>query len=108
VRGLEPEGKGKLVRATPAIIKCEGGQVFLAESAAWREEFVAECVQFTGDDKQDAHDDQVDCLAYAVQQLNQSAPTGRITPIDNPRPRLPQPGMGRPSHAARRRLFGTD
>jgi hypothetical protein len=32
---------------------------------------------------------------------------GRITPIDNPWPRLPQSGMGRPSHAARRHLFGT-
>jgi hypothetical protein len=32
---------------------------------------------------------------------------GRTAPFENPRPRMPQPGMGRPSHAARRHLFGT-
>jgi hypothetical protein len=81
--------------------------VYLPDSAPWKEQFIAECVQFTGDEKQDAHDDQVDCLAYALQQMNQSAPMGRITPLDNPRPQLPQPGMGWQSHAARRGLFGT-
>ena len=72
VKELEPEGKGKLVRATPAIIKAEAGQIFVPESAPWKEDFIAECVQFTGDEKQDAHDDQVDCLAYGVQLMNQS------------------------------------
>jgi len=70
VKGLEPEGKGKLVRATPAIIRCEAGGIFFPESAPWLEDFKAELVQFTGDDKVDAHDDQVDVLAYAVQELD--------------------------------------
>ncbi len=82
VRGIEPEGKGKLARATPAIIRAGAGQIFLPEHASWVEDFVAECVQFTGDPKEDAHDDQVDCLAYAVQELDRSgtflAPTSAI------------------------------
>jgi predicted phage terminase large subunit-like protein len=92
VLALEPEGRGKLVRATPAIIRCEAGQVFLPESAAWKEDFVAECVQFTGDDKQDAHDDQVDCLAYAAQHMNMAGPFERHTPIENPPRRDPFAG----------------
>jgi predicted phage terminase large subunit-like protein len=107
VKALFPEGKGKLVRATPAIIRCEAGQVYLPESAPWKEEFVAELVQFTGDEKQDAHDDQVDAFAYAVQQLDQSAPpilgqaipneTGPMVMWGDPDER---PGYARP------RLFG--
>jgi predicted phage terminase large subunit-like protein len=84
VMPLEPEGKGKLVRATPAIIKCEAGQVFLPESAPWLEDFVAELVQFTGIEGQDAADDQVDCVAYAVQQLDRyGAPIGTATSVEN-------------------------
>lgn len=73
VKGLSPEGKGKLVRATPAIIRCEAGQVFVPEQGPqfpWVEDFLAELAQFTGDEDLDAHDDQVDALAYAVQSLD--------------------------------------
>ncbi|HEX5269600.1 MAG TPA: phage terminase large subunit [Gemmataceae bacterium] len=109
VNPLEPEGKGKLVRATPAIIRCEAGRVFLPERSPWKEAFVAECVQFTGDEKADAHDDQVDCLAYAVQQIDRFGTFERSPPIPNP-PRRPMPGMTgwdpQGGHAERRRLFG--
>lgn len=73
VIGLEPEGNEKLVRATPAIIRCEAGGIFIPEASGlypWVEDFVGELVQFTGDEDQDAHDDQVDVLAYAVQSLD--------------------------------------
>ena len=73
VMPLSPEGKGKLVRATGAIIRAEAGQIFIPQRGKrfpWVEDFVAELVQFTGDEDQDAHDDQVDCLAYAVQALD--------------------------------------
>jgi predicted phage terminase large subunit-like protein len=92
VRALNPEGKEKLVRATPAIIRCEAGQIYLPESAPWKEDFIAECAQFTGDEKQDAHDDQVDALAYAVQQLDQHPPLIMGEPVPNPPSRrLPGP-----------------
>ena len=87
VKALFPEGKGKLVRATPAIIRAEAGQIFLPEAAPWREDFVAELVMFTGDEKQDAFSDQVDALAYAVQHLQGHPPLihGPM-PDDPPRP----------------------
>jgi hypothetical protein len=48
---------------------------------------VAELVQFTGDEKMDAHDDQVDMLAYFVQQMDRGGmsmvPT-MFTPPDRP------------------------
>jgi len=117
VKALFPEGKGKLVRATPAIIRCEAGQVYLPESAPWKEDFVAELTQFTGDDKQDAHDDQVDALAYAVQQLDQHPPLIVGTPIPNPKRRkLPGPFNTSPESPndvweddfPRRRLYGRE
>jgi predicted phage terminase large subunit-like protein len=106
VKALEPQGKGKLVRATPAIIRCEAGQVFVPESAPWREDFIAECVQFTGDEKQDAHDDQVDCLAYAVQHLDQYPAWEAATFIDTPRPSRLDPSDREYSVAGRRGLLG--
>ena len=109
VQGLEPEGKGKLVRATPAIIRCEAGQVYLPESAPWKEDFVAECVQFTGDEKQDAHDDQVDCLAYAVQQLDHYAPFETARCVEGPPPSPMHEHICGPSHGpgmARRHILG--
>jgi predicted phage terminase large subunit-like protein len=69
VAELDPEGKDKLARALPAIIAAEHGQVYLPESADWLGDFLAELVQYTGDDKVDPHDDQVDALAYAVQMV---------------------------------------
>jgi predicted phage terminase large subunit-like protein len=68
VREVTPEGKGKLVRATPAIIRAEGGQVFLPRQAPWIEAFLEELTTFTGQD--DRHDDQVDVLAYAARQIS--------------------------------------
>jgi predicted phage terminase large subunit-like protein len=115
VKALFPEGKGKLVRATPAIIRCEAGQVYLPESAPWLEDFVAELVQFTGDEKQDAHDDQVDAFAYAVQQLDQYPPLIHGPQVPNPS-RLQPPPLNRHPDAAfgdwrrdeppRQRLYG--
>lgn len=66
IRTLTPEGKSKLVKATPAIVACEGGQVYLPHLADWVEEFVSELIVFTGDDKKDPYDDQVDVLSYGV------------------------------------------
>lgn len=87
VKGLEPAGKGKLVRATPAIIRCQQGQLFFPESAPWLEDFEAELLQFTGDEKLDAHDDQVDVLSYSVQELD------RFGVTTYPQERVQQPEL---------------
>jgi predicted phage terminase large subunit-like protein len=71
IREVTPEGKGKLVRATPAIIRAESGQIFLPRQAAWVECFLDEMTTFTGMD--DRHDDQVDVLAYAARQISKPA-----------------------------------
>jgi predicted phage terminase large subunit-like protein len=66
VREIEPEGKSKLVRAQPALVRAERGRVLLPEYAPWLEDFLGELVLFTGDERRDAHDDQVDVLSYAA------------------------------------------
>lgn len=71
VRPLYPRGQRKLVRNTPAINKAYAGQIFLPDQAPWLEDYVAEHVQYTGDDKLDAHDDQVDMTGYAVLSLSE-------------------------------------
>lgn len=85
VKPLEPHGKGKLARATPAINACFGGQIFFPRAAPWLEDFEAELVQFTGDEKLDAHDDQVDVLAYAVQERDRTGTPEIIMPEQKPR-----------------------
>lgn len=77
---LDPEGKSKLTRATPAIIRAEQGLIYLPEEAPWLEEFVGEMCQFTGDEKEDTYTDQVDIMAYAVLGLDKHRPTARPVP----------------------------
>lgn len=64
IRELEPRGKTKLVRATPAICRAESGQIYVPHGEAWVKPFLKELTDFTGLD--DIHDDRVDVLAYAV------------------------------------------
>lgn len=71
VEKLKHEGKSKLVRATPCIIRASEGQIFIPKDDPkgkfpFLDDFLAELVQFTGDEKRDSHDDQVDVLAYAA------------------------------------------
>lgn len=73
VRGLKHEGLDKLVRATPAINYAAEGHLYFpphGEQYPWVDECIAELVQFTGDPKQDAHDDVIDVIAYAVRYLD--------------------------------------
>lgn len=67
---LMPEGKSKLTRATPAILRAEEGLFYLPIEAEWLEEFETEHQQFTGEDKLDRYTDQVDVSAYAVLALD--------------------------------------
>ncbi len=67
IKQVAPEGKSKLTRALPAIIKAEQGQVYVPkEGAVWLEDWLTELERFTGDDKLDTYTDQVDTLAYNV------------------------------------------
>lgn len=63
---MEPEGKSKMTRNTPAIIRAEQGLIYLPHEAAWLDDFEGELQQFTGDEKLDAYTDQTDTLGYAV------------------------------------------
>lgn len=85
VRGLEPAGKDKLVRATPAINRCESGRLFFPTAAPWLDDFELELLLFTGDKDQDAHDDQVDALAYGVQEIDRAGIIGKVEQPTNGR-----------------------
>jgi len=63
VKEISPEGKGKLVRASRAIIMSEQGQIWLPAEGDWIEPFIDELKLFTGEDG--GVDNQVDVLAYA-------------------------------------------
>ena len=103
VRGLKHMGLDKLVRATPAMIRASEGQVYVPSNSEdsrimaqqqvpmdckWVEQFVAECVTFTGD-PDDGKDDMVDSFAYACRQLDMHGLLGPIvvTVDDDPVPR---------------------
>ena len=70
VAELDPEGKSKLTRATPAILRAEAGLFYLPREADWLATYEAELCQFVGDDKQDSYTDQVDVTAYCVLGLD--------------------------------------
>lgn len=63
IKEITPLGKGKLLRATEAIVRAESGQIWLLKGANWISCFLDEVTKFTGN--ADKHDDQVDVLAYA-------------------------------------------
>lgn len=69
VRPLNPGGVDKLVRATPAITMASTGRIWLPDDAPWLNDVETEVLRFTGDEKQDLHDDVCDTLAYAAHTL---------------------------------------
>jgi phage terminase large subunit-like protein len=54
----------------------------LPEHAPWIEDALAEVTRFTGNDKQDAHDDVVDTLSYAAKlfTVNEQQKAGGFAP----------------------------
>ncbi len=69
VKPLDPMGDDKLVRATPAMVLAESGRLYLPQAAEWLDDAEGELLRFTGDPKQDAHDDIVDTYSYAARCL---------------------------------------
>jgi hypothetical protein len=81
----KPLNKGdrdKLIHATKGITLASTGRVILpSEKAAAEaspafplEDVLSELVRFTGDDKQDDHDDCVDTLSYACESIDDPPP----------------------------------
>lgn len=103
IREVRPHGKGKVVRATPAIVKAEAGQVFVPEPAPeWLGPFFDELERFRGEDETN---DQVDAFADLVNQSRRLGITGPETEADEIERRvLPRPE--RDGAAQRRGLWG--
>lgn len=74
VTKVSPESRDKLVRATPAMSLAKDGRIWLpapeADPTFPLEDVLAEVTRFTGDGDQDAHDDIVDTLSYAVELID--------------------------------------
>lgn len=67
IRELRHGGKGKVVRATPAIIKAESGGVFVPNAKPeWLEPWFDELEAFRGEDETN---DQVDAFAYLISDM---------------------------------------
>ncbi len=98
VREISHEGKGKLVRATPAIVLAESGKLWLPTEAPWVGAYIDELVKFTG--LTDQEDDQVDATAYAVWQMQ------RMHVVDEPDERPRERAEEERSHAETLGLWG--
>jgi len=73
VKALTPKGD-KVARAIPASAKFESGKVYLKINQDWLYEFETELTQFPNG----KHDDQVDCISYAVEYLIEILNIGQI------------------------------
>jgi predicted phage terminase large subunit-like protein len=71
IREVKHGGKGKVVRATQAMVYAENGRLHLPDhqpsAPPWEDALLDELEVFTGED--DRHDDQVDALAYACDEF---------------------------------------
>ena len=71
----------KVARAQAAIVRVESGKVWFPKEATWLGEFEKELLQF---DK--GHDDQVDCLSDAANQMAKLYQQGTCAPQGSPGP----------------------
>ena len=80
IRSVDPGGKNKFLRAVPAIVKAEAGELFIPADNQpgfdWLADWLAEHEQFTGND--DLHDDQVDCTAYMALDMQSVMQAGAV------------------------------
>jgi len=80
LRALNPnlgEGKSKspLVRALPAIVRAEAGQIWIPEkNLPWVDTFKSEALVFTGSDKET--NDIISTLSYASNEIERGAHKG--------------------------------
>lgn len=71
IEGIERE-RDKLTRVSDALPYIESRQVCIPEDAPFTNDFVLECEAFTADDSH-AHDDQIDPMADAIEDLLSNA-----------------------------------
>ncbi|WP_261524091.1 phage terminase large subunit, partial [Burkholderia multivorans] len=74
IEGIERD-KDKLTRVMDIVSYIDSGLVYVPESAPWVSDFLSECDAFTPDDTH-AHDDQIDPMVDAINDLLGS---GRVT-----------------------------
>lgn len=88
---MTPRGD-KFARAQPAAAAWNKGRILLPEGAPWVSAFVGEVCSFTG--VNDAHDDQVDALAAAYDELagGWAASEGDLDEYEGNKPRDQRPG----------------
>lgn len=91
VRELLPD-RDKVARALPATAAFEGGRILLPRHAPWLRDFEAELLAFPNGQ----HDDQVDCLSYAVAASKQGGRPSPLTVV---------PGPPSESYLAREQIF---
>jgi phage terminase large subunit-like protein len=98
VRELRPD-RNKQSRAEAAATLCANGRVFFPRDAAWLEPFESELLGFPTA----AHDDCVDVLAYAANEVARGAVRGRRPPA--PDPSTPDEWAAEHARRQRRRPF---
>jgi predicted phage terminase large subunit-like protein len=81
VKHLKPEAD-KLTRSIPAQIKAENGQVWLPQDRPWLADLEHELLHFPNS----AHDDQVDCFAYAAIMVSRRYGNRPAEPVPEQRP----------------------
>ena len=70
VREYLPGGRDKLQKAARSLVLAEQGRIYLPQMGSWVEDALGELLRFTGDERRDSHDDIVDTLAMAAEQLS--------------------------------------
>lgn len=103
IREVKHQGKGKLVRATRAIVRAENRELWVPKECEWKRSFFNELEEFTGID--DAHDDQVDALAYAIEQFGRKGIVEGVD-VSHGKINVHQRPTIRESASARRGLWG--
>ncbi len=91
VRELSPD-RDKVARAMPLTAALEGGRLLLPRAAPWLRDLEQELLAFP----LGRHDDQVDCLAYAVGLVGQASGARAVSSLD----------AGAPRERPRSRIFG--
>lgn len=107
IRELSPDGRGKVVRATPAIIKAEAGQVWVPahlsprDAPPWLIPFFDQLERFRGEDEAN---DMVDAFAWLVRQCPRVSAAKSVPDKDKVMERLSL--AERRDRDDRRTLFG--
>lgn len=79
IETISTEGRDKVTRAAPLLVKLERGEIWLPQLAPWRAAFEGELLGWTGLPHETC--DQIDAAAYAVREAEIHRETTVIEPI---------------------------